>query len=134
MTQYNSLNVKLSNSQLNKFKSAIKNETEVVLRLSSNMIGDDETNLPHQLLLINRQVLNLRKAFADKSSNDIKLSKTQISVIKSRGFLGGLLSLLLKTGLPLIKNVIKLLAKSVLVPLGLNVAASAADVGVYKKS
>ena len=128
MTLYNSLNIKLSNSQQN------KNKTEVVLRLSSNMIGDDETNLPHQLLLINRQVLNLRKAFADKSSNDIKLSKTQISVIKSRGFLGGLLSLLLKTGLPLIKNIIKLLAKSVLVPLGLNVAASAADVGVYKKS
>ena len=54
MTQYNSLNVKLSNSQLNKFKSAIKNETEVVLRLSSNMIGDDETNFPHKLLLTNR--------------------------------------------------------------------------------
>ena len=52
MTQYNSLNVKVSNSQLNKFKSAIKNETEVVLRLSSNMIGDNETNFPHQLLLI----------------------------------------------------------------------------------
>ena len=47
----NSLNVKLSNSQLNKFKSAIKNETEVVLRLSSNMIGDNETNFPHKLLL-----------------------------------------------------------------------------------
>ena len=55
MTQYNSLNVKLSNSQLNKFKSAIKNETEVVLRLSSNMIGDDETNFPHKLLLTKRQ-------------------------------------------------------------------------------
>ena len=62
MTQYNSLNVKLSNSQLNKFKSAIKNETEVVLRLSSN-IGDNETNFPYTLLLTNRQVSNLRKAF-----------------------------------------------------------------------
>ena len=51
MTQYNSLNVKLSNSQLNKLKSAIKDETEVVLRLSSNMIGDNETNIPHTLLL-----------------------------------------------------------------------------------
>ena len=61
MTQYNSLNVKLSNSQLNKLKSVIKNETEVVLRLSSNMIGNsnDETNFPHQLLLNNRQVANL---------------------------------------------------------------------------
>ena len=54
MTQYNSLNVKLSNSQLNKLKSAIKNESEVVLRLSSNMIGDDETNFPHKLFLTNR--------------------------------------------------------------------------------
>ena len=56
MTQYNSLNVKLSNSQLNKLKSAIKNETKVVLRLSSNMIGDtsDETNFPHKLLLTDR--------------------------------------------------------------------------------
>ena len=51
MTQYNSLNVKLSNSQLNKFKSAIKNETGLVLRLSSNMIGDNESNFPHKLLL-----------------------------------------------------------------------------------
>ena len=52
MTQYNSLNVRLSNSQLNKLKSAIKNETDVVLRLSSNMIGnsDDNTNFPHELL------------------------------------------------------------------------------------
>ena len=61
MTQYNSLNIKLSNSQLNKLKSAIKNETEVVLRLSSNMVGDDETNFSHKLLLTNRQVANLRK-------------------------------------------------------------------------
>ena len=62
MTQYNSLNVKLSNSQLNKLKSAIKNENEVVLRLSSNMIGDNEINFPHKLLLTNRKVANLRKA------------------------------------------------------------------------
>ena len=64
MTQYNSLNVELSNSQLNKLKSAIKNETDVVLRLSSNMIGnsDDKTNFPHKLLLNNTQVTTLRKA------------------------------------------------------------------------
>ena len=55
MTQYNSLNVKLSNSQLNKLKSAIKNETEVALKLSSKMIGDNEVNFPHQLLLTNTQ-------------------------------------------------------------------------------
>ena len=132
--QYNSLNVKLSNSQLNKLKSAIKNETEVVLRLSSNMIGDNETNFPHKLLLTNRQVSNLRKAFANHLSTDIKLSKTQLSkMIQSGGFLGRLLGPLLKTGLPLIKNVIKPLAKSVLIPLGLTAPAWAADAGIHKK-
>ena len=67
MTQYNSVNAKLSNSQLNKLKSAIKNETDVVLRLSSNMIGnsDDETNFPDKLLLTNRKVANLCKDFAN---------------------------------------------------------------------
>ena len=50
MTQYNSLNVKLSNSRLNKLKPAIKNETGEVLEFSLNMVGDDETNLPHKLL------------------------------------------------------------------------------------
>ena len=134
MTQCNSLNVKLSNSQLNKLKSAIKNETEVVLRLSSNMIGDNETNFPHKLLLTNRQVSNLRKAFANHLSADIKLSKTQLSkMIQSGGFLGRLLGPLLKTGLPLIKNIIKPLAKSFLIPLGLAAAASAADAGMHKK-
>ena len=63
MTQYNSLKVKLSNSQLNKLKSAIKNESEVALRLSSNMVGDYQTNFPHKLLLTNRQVANLCKVF-----------------------------------------------------------------------
>ena len=71
MTQDNSLNVNLSNSQLNKFKSAVKDKTEVVLRLSPNMIGDNETNFPHQLLLTNRQVANIRKAFSNNSSIDI---------------------------------------------------------------
>ena len=71
MTQNNSLNVKLSNSELNKFTSAIKNETEIVLRLSLNMISDNETNFPHKLLLTNRQVSSLRKAFANHSSADI---------------------------------------------------------------
>ena len=130
MTQYNSLNVKQSNSQLNKLKSAIKNETEVVLRLSSNMIGNNETNFPHELLLTDRQVSNLRKSFANNSSTDIKLSKTQLSkMIQSGGFLSRLLGPLLKTGLSLIKNVIKPLAKSFLIPLGLTAAASAADAG-----
>ena len=65
--------------QLSKLKSAIKNKTEVVLGLSSNMIGnsDDEINFPHELLLTNRQVANLHKAFANNSLADIKLSKPQ---------------------------------------------------------
>ena len=77
MTQCNNLNVKKSNSQLNKLKSAIKNETDVVLRLSSNMIGNsnDKINFAHELLLTNRQVANLRKAFAKQTSTDIKFSK-----------------------------------------------------------
>ena len=107
--------------------SAIKNKTEVVLRLSSNMIGDDETNFSHKLLLIFRQVANLRKAFADKSLTDNNLSKTQISKVQSRGFFSRIL------GLPLMKNMIKPLAKSVLIPLGLSAAASPADVGIHKK-
>ena len=99
------------------------------------MISDDETKFPHKLLLTNRQVSNLCKAFTNKSSTDIKLSKAQLSkIIQSGGFLGRCLGPLLKTGLPLIKNVIKPLAKSVLIPLGLTAAASAADAGIHKKS
>ena len=137
MTQYNSLNVKLSNSQLSKLKSAIKNENDVVLRISSNMVcnSNDNINFPHELLLINRQVANIRNAFATHLSTDVKLSKTQLSkMIQSGGFLGRLLGPLLKTGLLLIKSVIKPLAKSVLVPLGLlTAAASAVDAGIHKK-
>ena len=137
MTHYNSLNVQLSNSQLNKFKSAIKNETKVVLRLSSNMIGDNEIDFPDKLLLTNRQVANIRKAFANNSSADIKFSKIQLSkMIQSGRFLARLLGPLLKTGLPLISNVIKPLVKSVLIPLGSTAAAAAAaaDAGIHKKN
>ena len=133
MIQYNSLN---ANSQLSKLKSAIKNETDVVLRLSSNMIGNsgDNTNFPHELLLTNIQVSSIRKVFANHLSTAIKLSKTQLSkMIQSGGFLGKLLGPLLRTGLPLIKSVIKPLAKNVLVPSGLTAAASAADAGIHKK-
>ena len=128
MTQYNSLNVKLSNS-------AIKNETDVVLRVSSNMIGnsEDETSFPHKLLLTNRQVGNLRKAFANYLSTDIKVSNTQLSkMMQSGGFLGRLLGPLLKTVPPLTKDVIKQLAKSVLIPLGLKAVAAAADAGILR--
>ena len=80
MTQYSTLNVKLSNSQLNKLKSGIKHGTEVTLKFSSNIVGDsnDENNLPHKLSLTNTQVSKTRKAFANNSSANIKLLKTQI--------------------------------------------------------
>ena len=89
MTQYNSLNVKLSNSQINKLKSAMKNGADVVLRLSSNMIGnsDDEANFPHKLLLTNRQVANINKDFANHTSTNIKLSKAQLTKMQQSGFL-----------------------------------------------
>ena len=86
--------------------------------LSPNMIGNsnDDTNFPHKLLLTNRQVANVRKAFANNSSTDIKLSKTQLSkMIQSGGFLVRLLGSLLQAGLSLMKNIIKPLTKSVLI-------------------
>ena len=104
MTQYNSVSVKLSNSQLNKLNTAIKNETDVVVRLSPNMINDsnDETNFPHELLLTNRQVSSIRKGFSNNSSVDTKFLKAQFSkMIQSGGFLGKLSGPSLKTGLPL---------------------------------
>ena len=136
MTQYNNLNVKLSKSQLNKLKSAIKNEIDVALRLSSNMTGnsDDETNFPQKLFLTDRQVANLHRALANHTSTDIKLSKTKLSkMIQSGGFLGRLLGPLLKTGLALMKSVIQSLPKSVLILLGLPASAAAADAGIHKK-
>ena len=136
MTQYNKINIKLSSSQLNKLKLATKNETEVIIRISSNMIGDsnDETNIPHELLLTDRQVSSICKALTNNSSANIKFSETQLSkMIQSGGCLGKLLDPLLKTGLPLIKSVITRLAKSVLIPLGLTAVASAADAGIHKK-
>ena len=79
-------------------------------------------------------VKNLCKTFSNNLSTDIKLSKTHLSkMIQLGGFLGRLPGPLLKTGLTLIKNVIKPLAKSVLIPLGLTAAASAADAGIHKK-
>ena len=97
--------------------------------------SDDETTFPHKLLLTNRQVTNLRKAFANHTSTGIKLPKTQLSkIIQLGGFLGRLLGPLQKTGLPLMKSVIQPLAKSALIPLGLTAAASAADAGIHKKN
>ena len=129
MTQFNSLNVKLSNSQLDKLKSAVKNGTDVILRLSSNMIGnsEDETNFPDKLLLTNRQVANLRKASANHALTDIKLSKAQLTKMKKVGLLR-FLAPLLKSGLLLLKSVITPLGL-----LGLTAAVSATDAEINKK-
>ena len=130
MTQYNSLNAKVSNSQLNKLKPAIKNGTDVVLRLSSNMVdnSDDETIFPHKLLLTNRQTLSLKKAFNNHTSADIKFSKAQLTKMQKGGFLNFLMPLL-KSGLPLLKSVIEPLGM-----LGLTDAASATDTAINKKN
>ena len=138
MTQYINLNRKLSNLQLNKLKSGIKNGTKVTLKISSNVVGDsnDENNFPHKLSLTDTQILKLRKIFANNSSANIKLSKTQLYKIgQSGGFLGRRLGPLLKTGLPLTGNVLKPLDKSVLIPVGLTAAAAAAatDSAAHKK-
>ena len=86
--------------------------------------SEDEINFPHKLLLTNRQVAALDKAFANHASTDIKLSETQLSkMIQSVAFLSRLLDPLLKTGLSLMKSVIQPLAESVLIPLGLTAAA-----------
>ena len=131
------MNVKLSNSQLNKLKSAIKNKTDVILRLSSNMTGnsDDETNFIHKLLLTNRQVTTYHIAFVNYLSTDIKLSKTQLSkILQLGGFLGRLLGPFLKAGLSLMKTVIQPLTKSALISLRLTAATSATDAGIHKKN
>ena len=107
MTQCNTLNKTLPNLQLDKLKSGIKNGTKVTLKLSSNVVRDssDDTIFPHKLLLIDTQILRLRKAFANNSLANIKLSKTQLYKIgQSEGFLRRLLGPLLKAGLPLIGN------------------------------
>ena len=125
MTHYNTLNLKLSNSLINKLKSGIKNVVD-----DSN----DENNFPHMLLLTNTQISGLFKTFATGLSANIKLSKTQLLKIEQSGeFFGRLLGPLLKTGLPLMKNILKPLAQRVLIPLELTTAASATNAAIHKK-
>ena len=132
MFEYTKVNVKLSNGQIKKLKDAVKNNAGTTLRISSKMFN--ENNLPYELLLTTRQKTKIRNAFNNNMSTDLKLSKAQINkIIQYGGFLCKLLGPLLKTGLPLIKNVIKPLVKSVLIPLGLTAAASATDLGIHKK-
>ena len=134
MTQYNSLNVRLSKSKLKKLKSAIKIGTEATLHLSPDMIGDsnDEANFPHKLLITDRQVSRLLKAFANNSSANIKIIKTRLPKMAQLGrSLGRLFGSLLKTELPLMENVLKPLAESVLMLLRL---AAAADAEIHAKT
>ena len=118
MTQYNTLNVKLSNSQLSKLKYPIKNGTEVTLNLSPNLIGsyNDETNFSHKSSLTDTQVSKTRKAFANGSSANMKFSKTQFSkTIQSRGILGDLIAaipqVMFLTGKEVLKKGISLAPK-----------------------
>ena len=127
MVEYNTVNAKLSNSQLSKLKTAVKNKQGTTLRMNARMFNGN--NLPHELLLITRQTTEQRNAIENNLQTDIKLSKAQISkIIQSKGLLGKLLDPLLKTGLPLLKSVIKPLGL-----LGLTAASSAIDTGVQKK-
>ena len=132
MVEYSKVNVRLSNAQLKKLKDAVKDNTGTTLRINLKMFNGND--LPHELLLTTRQKTKLRNAF-NNMSTDLKLSKAQISkIIQSGRFLGKLIGPLLKTVLPLIKNVIKPLAKSFLIPLRLTAAASTADSGIHKKN
>ena len=127
MVEYNTVNVKLSNSQLNKLKSAVKNNKRTTLRMNARMLKGN--NLPHELLLTTRQTTKVRNAIENNMSTDVKLSKAQISkIIQSGGFLGKILGPLLKTGLPLLKSVIKPHGL-----LGLTAASSVIDAGIQKK-
>ena len=108
MVEYNKINVKLSDTQLKKLKTAVKNKTGTTLRISLKMFNGN--NLPHELLLTTKQKTKLRNAFNNNVSTDLKLSKAQISkIIQSGGFLGLLLSKLAgplkKIAVPLAKRV-----------------------------
>ena len=132
MVEYTKVNVKLSDIQIKKLKDAVKDNTAITLRISLKMFNGND--LPHELLLTTRQKTKIRNSFNNNTLTDLKLSKTQINkIIQPGGFLSRLLGLLLRTGLLLIKNVIKPLAKSLLIPLGLTAAASAAGAGIHKK-
>ena len=122
MVEYAKVNVKLSDSQIKKLKDAVKDKTGTTLRISLKMFNRND--LPRELLLTIRLKTKIRNTFNNNTSTDLRLSKAQINkIIQSGGFLGRLLGPLLKTGLQLIKNVIKPLAKSVLIPSGLTAAA-----------
>ena len=129
MVEYSKVNVKLTDTKLNKLKTAVKNKTWKTLRISLTMFDGDD--LPHELLLTTRQKAKLKNAFNNNMSNNLKLSKAQITkIIQSGGFVGSLLS---KLANPLMK-VASPLAKNILAPLGITAAASAIDAGIRKNN
>ena len=128
MVECNKVNVKLSDSHLNKLKIEVKNRRSLILRMNIKIFN--RNNLPHELLLTTRQKTRLRNAFKNNMSTDIKLSRAQISkIIQSGGFLGALLS---KLAGPLMKVAVPL-AKNILAPLGITAAVSAIDAEIQKK-
>ena len=128
MVEYNKINYKLTNVQLNKFKKSVKSNEGTTLRLGIKNFNKDE--LPHELLLTTRQNTKLRNAINNNLATDIKLSKAQIKkLIQSGGFLIKLLSKLAG----LLMKVALLLAKNVLATLGLTGAMSAIDGSIQKK-
>ena len=128
MDEYSKVNVKLSDRQMKKQRTAVKNKTGTTLRMSLKML--DRNYLLHELLLT-RQKTKLKNGFNNNKSTDLKISKTQIStIIQAGGFLGSFLSNLAG---PLLKVAISL-AKNVLAPSGITAAASAIDVGIQKKN
>ena len=94
MVEYTKVNVKLSNTQLKKRKDAVSNNTGTALRIGLKMFNGN--NLPHELLLTTRQKTKIRNAFTNNRSIDLKLSKAQVFLIQSSGFLSKLLGPLLK--------------------------------------
>ena len=128
MVEYSKVNVKISDTQLKKLKTSLKDETGTTLRMSLKMFA--ENDLPQELLLTTRQKTKLRKAFNNNISTDLKLSKAQISkIIQSGRFLGSLLS---KLAGPLMKVAVTF-AKNILASLGITAAALAIDSRIQKK-
>ena len=129
MVEYSKVNVKLSDMQLKKLKTAVKDKTGTTLRMSLKMFNGND--LPHELLLTTRQKTKLRNAFNNNMSTDLKLSKAQISkIIQSGGFLGSLLS---KLAGPLMKVAISLAKNVQNTPSRITAAASVTDAGIQKK-
>ena len=128
MVEYSKVNVKVTNTQPKKPKTAVKNKIGTTLRMSFKMF--DRNNLAHELLLTIRQKEKLRNVFNNNMPTDLKLFRAQISkILQSGGFLGSLLSKLagplMKLAIPLVKDVLAL--------LGITAAASAIDAGIQKK-